>query len=385
MIMNENNTTTIQTLCGNDAVDLPITSLYISPMNTGFSMEGIDELSNSISTSGLIQSLGVAGPDDEGRYEILSGSRRFTAILKIREEDKDFMAKVPCRILLPDSSSDIEKEIIVEEANLHNRDDIDKMYHRKRIIRLYKAYEEENSTAAKPNEIRQKVVKRATDFFKIKDRYAIMFYNIFCNDENEDIENLLAQKKVTMPQADKIFHMDADVRESVVEDINNGKKAKEALAPSVKTRKPLEESNTEGNAAKNEAKEDSTRNETHEGGTRIDANENIPKSEANENAARASQAQIDRLIAGDNQSETFNIINESLNHETDYYGTDDTGYSFGESEGLGMGLRSATDSSSTSIDHVLTFLEDFLDKDSLDDSEDERLVLLCQDIVNKFS
>ena len=50
-----------------------------------------------------------------------------------------------------------------------------------------------------------------------------------------------------------------------------------------------------------------------------------------------------------------------------------------------MGLRSATDSSSTSIDHVLTFLEDFLDKDSLDDSEDERLVLLCQDIVNKFS
>ncbi len=362
--MNETKATMengIKTICKNDLHEIPISSLYISPVNTDFSMKGIEDLSNSISVSGLLQPLAVAGPDEENRYEVLAGARRLTAILKARETHPDFMENVSCNVVLDANASDTEKAIAVEDANIYNRDDIDSNFHRKKMIRLFKKYETEiyegEDGKPKENTIRLNVVERAKDYFRVEPRYALMFYNIFGQEGNEDIEQLLDDKKVYITQADKIVHMDEQTRKSVVDDINNGTSSREALKPYIKKR------NSATTAPQNEA-------ETKESVTnQLKAEETSPMDQFTGNT------QTHKTTIPDAR-EMYATVSKNLDIESedDCFG-DDT-----------IGLEGAYHDhflTDISVDDVSSFLENLLLKDYLED-EDYRIVSLCQDIVAKF-
>lgn len=214
---------------------IPVTSLYLTPLNGDFALSNIEELMTSIQTHGLIQPLAVCGPDNVGRYEILAGNRRITAILKIREETPDFMPTVPCHVVAGDDLTDTEKRLVIETSNINSREDIDVMHHRKIMIQLFKQYEIESTGTAK-EKIARNVVERAEKFFGISKRYARMFYNIFGND-NQDVEELLKDSKVTITQADKILNMPKEDRETVVNSIKEGNKAKNVLDPYIQHKK----------------------------------------------------------------------------------------------------------------------------------------------------
>ncbi|MBQ8697676.1 MAG: ParB N-terminal domain-containing protein, partial [Schwartzia sp.] len=68
-----------------DAVTLPIERIIPNPENI-YSMEGIDELADSILLAGrVLQNIVVKAADDQGRYMVISGHRRLAACKKLVE------------------------------------------------------------------------------------------------------------------------------------------------------------------------------------------------------------------------------------------------------------------------------------------------------------
>lgn len=65
-----------------------------------YSIEGIEELAASISFLGVKQNLDVMALS-EGKYKLLSGERRYTAVKKLVEEGREDLRMVPCTISQP--------------------------------------------------------------------------------------------------------------------------------------------------------------------------------------------------------------------------------------------------------------------------------------------
>ena len=341
----------METLCTYEPKNIPVTSLYISPLNSGFGINEIDELCNSLKMYGLNQPLVVAGPDDEGRYEILSGARRFTSILKIRESDSDYMQSVPCNIALPASAGDTIKQLVVEDANLQQRHDVDSNFHRKKMIRLFKRYAEETmGEDSSKTEIRRAIIQRATEYFQNSERYSSMFLNIFGEDGNEDVEELLDGKQISVTQADKLIHMPEEDRNTIVEEIKSGRKAKDVFEPYITKKTPKEPITSEDKEKPNYEGEQSA----EETGTGSFTEPPAPQSDD------MSQKDLINLVAGD------------LDRES--------GYDFEESYGA-----PAMTGTSVSMEDVIEYLEGLLEEPYLEGSDAERLLEVCQQIVDRFA
>lgn len=118
-----------------------------SPLNK-YPIVDIERLAESIRTWGLIHNLLLVKSDDpDFEYEILSGERRFAAIgFLLNQGDETFKDGIRARII--ESTSDIDKEIMLIEANEEVRDE-DPARRRQMIQRLedlYKARAEKNGT-----------------------------------------------------------------------------------------------------------------------------------------------------------------------------------------------------------------------------------------------
>lgn len=74
---------------------IPIEALRPNDEEHGFSLEGIDELAESIADVGLEQNLVVEDRGD-GTYNILTGRRRYYAIKKLLEQGSTKYKTVPC-------------------------------------------------------------------------------------------------------------------------------------------------------------------------------------------------------------------------------------------------------------------------------------------------
>lgn len=111
----------------------------------------IERLAESLKTWGLIHNLllvKIEEPDSEYEYEILSGERRYAAIGHLLSMgDETFKNGIRARII--NNSDDIDKEIMLIEANEEVRDD-DPVRRRQMIQRLeelYIARAEKNGTS----------------------------------------------------------------------------------------------------------------------------------------------------------------------------------------------------------------------------------------------
>lgn len=353
----ENTTNNLlETLCNYEPKNIPVTSLYISPLNSGFGINEIDELCNSLKMYGLNQPLVVAGPDDEGRYEILSGARRFTAILKIRESEPDYMHSVPCNIALDASASDTIKQLVVEDANLQQRHDVDSNFHRKKMIRLFKHYAEETmGEDSSKTEIRRAIIQRATEYFQNSARYSSMFLNIFGEDGNEDVEELLDGKQISVTQADKLIHMPEEDRNAIVEEIKSGKKAKDVFEPYITKKTPKE------NVLPDRGNETPLEEPVHTTDP-VPADLSVAPSPAPPLSSDMSQKELLDLVAGD------------LDRESGY--GFDTEYN----------MPATSPAPSVEMEDVIDYLESVLEDDAYAESPEwERLLEVCQQVVDKFA
>ena len=105
---------------------IPADCLTPSPHNAWFDADRQDplryssdeDLTTSIRHVGLLDPLVVVGPYHDGCYRILSGVRRYKAIMAIRRDDPTFLAEVPCCIVGDSDMPEDCQKLIIGTANL---------------------------------------------------------------------------------------------------------------------------------------------------------------------------------------------------------------------------------------------------------------------------
>lgn len=115
---------------------IPLDDLIPSPGNN-YSMEGIEDLADSILQVGLLQNLYVKGPDENGKYMVISGHRRAEALRFNVARGYTEWEKAPCHV---DGCQDpLLNELKLLEANAQARvlTQADLAYQAKRRAEIY--------------------------------------------------------------------------------------------------------------------------------------------------------------------------------------------------------------------------------------------------------
>ena len=120
-----------------EAKDIPIGLLKPSAKNV-YGIRDIEELAASIESMGLMHDLLVKPLDAEGRYEIISGERRYRACRMLHEADAQKFATVPCKVAEAESETLAELRLIYANATARELTDYEKTYQAGRIKELFR-------------------------------------------------------------------------------------------------------------------------------------------------------------------------------------------------------------------------------------------------------
>lgn len=102
-----------------------------SPQNK-YGIRDIEELAEDIKTNGLYHNL-VVRPIDDGKYEIISGERRYRALMSLGAKE------IPCQVRDDLRDLDIDAEIMLIQANAKAREltQSEKLFQVARLTELY--------------------------------------------------------------------------------------------------------------------------------------------------------------------------------------------------------------------------------------------------------
>ncbi|MGG7187608.1 ParB/RepB/Spo0J family partition protein, partial [Clostridium butyricum] len=114
--------------------------LLVPSENNFYGIREIEELAESIKEYGLMHNVVVRKRND-GKYEILSGERRFRALREI-----DYK-KVPCRIV-KDDVTELDAEVMLIQANMQQRE-LNLQEKMQGIKRLQEIYTEKRKSGEK--------------------------------------------------------------------------------------------------------------------------------------------------------------------------------------------------------------------------------------------
>ncbi|MEX0049559.1 ParB/RepB/Spo0J family partition protein [Clostridium butyricum] len=114
--------------------------LLVPSENNFYGIREIEELAESIKEYGLMHNVVVRKRND-GKYEILSGERRFRALIEI-----DYK-KVPCRIV-KDDVTELDAEVMLIQANMQQRE-LNLQEKMQGIKRLQEIYTEKRKSGEK--------------------------------------------------------------------------------------------------------------------------------------------------------------------------------------------------------------------------------------------
>lgn len=236
-----------------------INDLLSTPKNN-YELVDIPELAGNIKSVGLLTPLSVIGPNENGKYEILSGNRRFTAININNEEvtDEDKMTEIPCYILGPITMNATVQKLIIESSNLETRDE-NKDKHRFNIIRLLKDLADSGDIS------KSKIVHEAGKYMKMSNRYRSMYLHIFNKgvDELKDLVgtrvNPESKKALSVTDANTIASFDKETQKEVIAELKEGKSPTKAI----EERKAIKQNNLKKNIEGNDVEtEEETRDLT---------------------------------------------------------------------------------------------------------------------------
>jgi len=114
---------------------IPIENIIPSQFNK-YSVEDIAELKASIELYGLQQNLLVRQQPETGKYELISGHRRYRALQELAAEGKAGFERVPCRIIEPIDDLQAELQLIFANATSRRLSDYELTYQTGRVKEL---------------------------------------------------------------------------------------------------------------------------------------------------------------------------------------------------------------------------------------------------------
>lgn len=116
-----------------------------------YEITNISELVEDIEINGLNHNL-VVRSSDNGRYELISGERRYTALKELVNKGEERFKKVPCKV---SDLNDLDSEIILIQANAQTRElsETDKLKQVQRLTELYKLKKKNGEKVGKIRDI----------------------------------------------------------------------------------------------------------------------------------------------------------------------------------------------------------------------------------------
>lgn len=172
-----------------------------------YGIREIEELVESIRENGLLHNLVVREKED-GTYEIISGERRYRALLELGYE------KVPCQV--KKNISDLDAEIMLIQANVESREltATEKM---EGISRLKAIYEEKKSLGEKvPGKIRDLIGKDMGISGVQVGRYQKIDKDLI-----PELKDKLDKEEITLTQAHTLSSLNEEEQETIHEVIKD--------------------------------------------------------------------------------------------------------------------------------------------------------------------
>lgn len=189
-----------------------------------FEMVDIEQLAGNIRVCGLTTPLTVKGPDQNGRYTLISGERRYTALKQLIDEGHTHFKKVPVYIY-PIEITPAFEELLIRSSNVENRSlNIDS--ERLKLVKAVKEVLKENNGGVDVHP--KEIVKELESYMGCTDRYRRMYRDI-SESGNKDIEQMIVNNVATVAEAARIANMEEDKQKEAIEAINKGVKAKDAI------------------------------------------------------------------------------------------------------------------------------------------------------------
>lgn len=148
----------------------------------------MDELIEDIEEHGLYHNL-LVKENEEGKYKIISGHRRYKALLELGIKD------VPCKII-DKNIPDVDVQIMMIQANITTRDE-DEVTKRKQIVRLEELYKQKKKNGEK---IKGKIRDRVGEVFNINGSQ-VQKYTQVDKKLIPELQKLLDTKQITLSKA----------------------------------------------------------------------------------------------------------------------------------------------------------------------------------------
>ena len=189
-----------ETLESGKVSKIAIELLEPSPYNE-FKADEYEDLKGSILSCGLITPLTVIGPSDEGKYQIVSGERRYRALSDINKEKPGSFDTVPVYIIGDIHTDPLLQKLIIESSNLETRDysQADINDHRMTVIQILEEMKE--SGEAKFDNITEELGK----YLKASRRYCNMYLKIF-HEGTPELQNAFRGKDDEIKNPVKTVH-----------------------------------------------------------------------------------------------------------------------------------------------------------------------------------
>ncbi len=144
-----------------EAVRLPIDKLYPDPANRKvYGVEKIEELADSIELAGgVMHNLVVREPDTDGRYQIISGERRWTACKHLVEQGKEQYSEVGCLIEHVHDEDTLQLMLVLANSTARQLTDAEKMRQAEALTAVLTRMRKEGKVQGRVRELVGKILK----------------------------------------------------------------------------------------------------------------------------------------------------------------------------------------------------------------------------------
>ncbi|WP_419867707.1 ParB N-terminal domain-containing protein [Clostridium perfringens] len=172
----------------------------------------VEELAEDIKLNGLNHNL-VVRKLDNGKFELISGERRYTALSKLVKEGNKTFALVPCKVI---EANDIDAEIILIQANAQTREltEVEKL---KQVQRLKELYKDKKSKGEKvPGKIREIIANDLKLSPTQVGRYEKINSSLI-----PELKNVLEKGNLTIANASEFANLSENNQKVILELINS--------------------------------------------------------------------------------------------------------------------------------------------------------------------
>lgn len=144
-----------------EAVRLPISKLYPDPVNAKiYSIEDVEELADSIELAGgVMHNLVVREADADGRYQIISGERRWTACKHLVEQGKEQYSEVGCLIEHVHDEDTLQLMLVLANSTARQLSDAEKMRQAEALTAVLTRMRKEGKVQGRVRELVGKMLK----------------------------------------------------------------------------------------------------------------------------------------------------------------------------------------------------------------------------------